>query len=208
MKIFRIEGKKVALSPILSDSNSVSLYTKWLSNPEVNKWIAHNGTVCTFEEEERWAKDTSKSLKFSIFSLINTAGLTVENGQLIGTATIHRQADSLNFSLGICIGDTSYHNLGLGTETVQLLLSHCFNELHAHRVILSLVRDNVKAYKCYKKAGFKVCGVEHEASWLNGSYHDIIYMEFLDRDYFSKYGEPAKATPVQLTEEDLDYLKI
>lgn len=208
MDFLRIKGEKVALSPIMTDYNSVSFYRKWMCDPEINKWIGHNGTVPSFEAEEKWAKDTSDSFKFSILSLISPIGLEAKEPLLIGTAAIHKQPDPLTFSLGVCIGEVSYHNKGLGTEVMQLLLSHCFNELHAHRVILSLNRANVKAFKCYKKAGFKVCGVAHDARWVNGAYCDVIHMEILDRDYFSKYGEPAKATPVQLTEEDLDYLKI
>ena len=88
-----------------------------------------------------------------------------KNHNLIGNCDIRKEKGNRNYSLGICIGEQDSRNKGIGTEVIHLLIKFCFEELGAHRVCLTLNGDNLRAKRCYEKAGMKECGREHETSW-------------------------------------------
>ena len=81
--------------------------------------------------------------------------------------------------LGIYIGEADGRNKGYGTEAIKMLVKFAFTELNAHRVTLNVVADNVRAVKCYTKAGFTQNGVAHDEVYYNGKFHDLISMEIL-----------------------------
>lgn len=86
----------------------------------------------------------------------------------------------------IDIGEKDYWGMGYGTEALKILLEYAFLELNLHRVSLRVFSFNEKAIHIYNKLGFRKEGVMRESLYRNGTWHDIIMMGVLKRDYLSK----------------------
>ena len=107
--------------------------------------------------------------------------------QVIGTASlVDINIACRNALLGINIGDEKYRHGGRGTEAIKLLLDFAFYTLGFHNVGLYAFEYNTEAIECYRKLGFTECGRTRETRWAQGKYWDAIYMDMLDREWFSK----------------------
>jgi RimJ/RimL family protein N-acetyltransferase len=89
-------------------------------------------------------------------------------------------------TLGIMIGKNDEREKGYGTEAIKLLLDYAFNHLNLNNIMLELLDTNERAKKCYLKCGFKELGVRKQSHYLEGIYHDSIYMQILKEDFKRK----------------------
>lgn len=60
--------------------------------------------------------------------------------------------------LGITIGERAYWGRGYGAEAVRLLIEHLIGREGFRRVHLKTLTWNWRAYRCFEKAGFALCG--------------------------------------------------
>lgn len=176
--IVRLKGDNINLCTFRNDPEAVMAYTRWMNNEDINMWINKNDKVISYIEELNWVEKQSSDIRFNI--------VTKENNVLIGTCSIGTRRTCRNVSLGICIGETEYLNNGYGTEAIKMLIKFAFEELNVHRVELTVLAENERAIKCYTKAGFKICGTDHEIVFFKGHYCDLHHMEILEQDYFKK----------------------
>lgn len=177
MKYFKkIIGDKVYLSPLRIEDSEI--YVKWLNDENVAKYTHQLPKNHTIESERDWIENSNKNGEY-VFGIIKQ-----ENDELIGNCGINKiNYNDRTATLGIFIGEDKERNNGYGTETINLLLGYCFDILNFHNVDLDVLSFNERAIACYKKAGFVECGRRHEAYFYNGTYHDIISMEILEKDY-------------------------
>jgi len=84
------------------------------------------------------------------------------------------------------IGDTNYRNRGIGTEAKSLLLEYGFNTLNLNRVYCSVTSDNKDWINSLQKLGFKIEGLEKEASFRDGEYRDKMMLGLVKADWLSK----------------------
>jgi RimJ/RimL family protein N-acetyltransferase len=61
--------------------------------------------------------------------------------------------------LGITIGDRRYWGQGYGSDAVQALVKLVFREKALRRVFLHTLEWNVRAQRCFQKAGFMPRGL-------------------------------------------------
>jgi RimJ/RimL family protein N-acetyltransferase len=87
------------------------------------------------------------------------------------------------------LGEKDEWNQGYGTETMTLLLQHCFNTLNLNRVFLQVYAQNERAKQAYKKAGFIEEGRLREAVYKHGNYDDLIVMSALRSEWTLKIKE-------------------
>lgn len=84
------------------------------------------------------------------------------------------------------IGDINYRNRGIGTEAKNLLLEYGFNTLNLNRVYCSVASDNKDWISSLQKLGFKIEGLEREASFRDGKYKDKVMLGILKVDWLAK----------------------
>jgi RimJ/RimL family protein N-acetyltransferase len=89
--------------------------------------------------------------------------------------------------LGIVLGEKKHWGNGFGTDAVRLILGFAFRELNLHRVELDVYDYNVRAIRCYEKAGFRREGTLRDALFRDGAYHDVFRMAVLHSE-FSRSG--------------------
>ncbi|MBQ3474660.1 MAG: GNAT family N-acetyltransferase [Bacilli bacterium] len=172
----KLESERIYLSPMsLEDVND---YTKWMNDRKVTDNIHSTSKVITTIGEKEWVEKLMQrgGHTFAIVSkdndkLIGNCGL-MDTDYKDGTSTI-----------GIFIGEEEYRGKGLGTEVINLLLDYGFNNLRLHNINLGVFSFNERAISCYKKLGFKEYGRRHECYYLDGKWHDEIWMEILEDEY-------------------------
>ncbi len=84
------------------------------------------------------------------------------------------------------IGDTSYRNRGIGTEAKNLLLEYGFNTLNLNRIYCSVISDNKDWISSLQRLGFKIEGLEREASFRDGEYRDKVMLGLIKVDWSAK----------------------
>lgn len=181
MKYFKkIEGEKIYLSPINIDD--IELYTKWLNNYKITNSIGMSSTLLGVEKEKNIIEDMIKSgYNFSIIS--KEKDKLLGNISLFDINQIHRNA-----MCGIFIGEEENHNKGYGKEALKLLLTYGFNTLNLNNVMLKVYAFNKRAIACYAKTGFKLIGIRRKVYFLNGEYHDELFMDILAEEFKNIYN--------------------
>lgn len=71
---------------------------------------------------------------------------------------------------------------GYGTEATRLMLDYAFDVVGVHRVTLEVFDFNKRAQRVYEKCGFVREGVQREALYWDGQWHDTIDMAVLAGD--------------------------
>lgn len=80
--------------------------------------------------------------------------------------------------IAIKISEISYQGKGLGEEALSLFIDYLVSEFGLNKIEIDTIHDNIRAYRLYKKLGFKE--VERiKDYWTDdqGIKHDIIFME-------------------------------
>ena len=181
MKYFKkIVGDRLYLSP--TSAEDVELFTQWLNDFQTTDYIGRSGYITTTLNEQEYLENRSKK-DMASFCIV-----TLEEDKLIGTISLeHIDLINRDAILGIFIGDGNYRNQGYGTEAIKLILDYGFNYLNLHSIKLDVMDFNQRAQKCYQKCGFKECGRQREAYYLNGKYYDIMSMDILKKEYEGNY---------------------
>ena len=174
MKYFKkIEGERVYLSPM--NIEDAEIYTKWLNDPEIVKYLSLRNSLVSVYGERDYIEAFSK-VEF------NLCIVKKDNDELIGNIGLN-DVDYKNGTaeLGIFIGEQENLGKGYGSEAIKLLTNYAFKELRLHSIYLRTYDINERAQKSYEKCGFKEFGRRHESIFLDGKYHDVIYMELINK---------------------------
>lgn len=135
----------------------------------------------TREGHENWIRtmiDTGRAVQLMICEL--------GSGRPLGSVYIrdidrgHNKAE-----YGIFIGVPEARGRGLGTAAARLMLRYCFEEEGLHRIYLRALAENRRAVRSYEKAGFVQEGCLREDVYIDGKYHDIVWMAAVRQDSLS-----------------------
>ena len=153
-----------------------------MNNFEVTDYTGRSSSLMTIEAEKSWMNNVLNNNE-PLFSIIKS-----ENDELIGNIGLMK-IDNIRrtATLGIMIGEDKNRNKGYGTESIKILLDYGFNYLNLNNIMLEVFSFNERAIKSYKKAGFKEIGRRRKSYFLNGKYHDEIYMDILAEEFTESY---------------------
>lgn len=112
------------------------------------------------------------------------AWIVEHEGRLLGEVRL----DGLNqrdarARLAIGFYNPAKLGIGLGRETVGLILAHAFGALELHRVDLRVLAYNTRAIRCYASCGFVVEGRERDAALVDGVWYDDVIMAILAPEF-------------------------
>lgn len=172
-------GNNIFLSPLRSDDEAINCYMRWINENEILPWLGRNNQTITWEQEKEWAKGIQNNHYNHYFNIVERS-----NNKIIGNCEISIIKGTRNASLGILIGEKECRDKGYGTRVIKALIEFGFNQLNVHRIKLTANSDNIRAIKCYEKAGMIICGREHETQWYNGKWCDTIHMEILEQNFY------------------------
>jgi RimJ/RimL family protein N-acetyltransferase len=84
---------------------------------------------------------------------------------------VHRSAD-----IGIRIGEEKNRGQGFGKEALAMALDYCWRHLNLNRVGLTVFRNNPRAIRAYKTAGFRLEGRLRKFLFIDGAWVDVLLM--------------------------------
>lgn len=173
-KVVFYRGERIDLRPI--EPTDEPLLRRWVNDPAIRCWLNSTGPVNQVRELE-WIQSLGRDKEHVVLGIVARA-----EDRLIGTVGLDRiDPIARRATLGISIGERTYHNRGYGTEAVGLALRWGFEELNLRRIELQVLATNIRAIRCYQKAGFVLEGCRRDHFYRGGQYVDE-YLFALLRD--------------------------
>jgi RimJ/RimL family protein N-acetyltransferase len=180
-----IYGERIRLRAV--EREDVKKFCVWVNDPEVTRHLMLYLPLSTVDEENWFDAMTKREQSEKPLAIEIRAGdgwKMIGNCGVFGIDMVSRLGE-----LGIMIGEKDEWNKGYGTETMSLLLRHCFETLNLNRVHLHVYAENLGGKRAYEKAGFVVEGCLREAIYKRGKYDDVIVMSVLRSEWILRKKE-------------------
>jgi RimJ/RimL family protein N-acetyltransferase len=180
-----IYGERVRLRA--AEREDVKSFCVWVNDPDVTRYLSLYLPMSTVDEENWFNAMTQRSQSEK------TLVIEVRDGngwKMIGNCGVF-DIDPVSRlgEIGIMLGEKDEWNKGYGTETMLLLVNHCFETLNFNRTYLRVYAENQRAKRAYEKAGFVEEGRLREAAYRQGKYDDVIIMSVLRSEWIARMKE-------------------
>jgi RimJ/RimL family protein N-acetyltransferase len=152
-------------------------YSKWLNDDEVIKYLGSQDKPSLVEEKKIIREKLKLNDKLNLTIVLNNKPIGFSNLKFF-------PADSA-VKIGLTIGDKSKWGNGFGPEVLKFIIDWLFVKKKFNRIQLEVFEDNKKAYKIYKKLGFKREGKRRMCHWnkITKKYDNEIIMSILKSEY-------------------------
>ena len=167
---FSIQSKNVMIRPL--ERKDIEQLRLWRNDPEKTKYLRQIGKI-TYQMQEQWFENYLKNPDEITFAIDETEELK----RLVGSVSLYNFRGQVAEAGRIQIGDGSAHGRGIASISMALISKIGFGKLGLKKIVASVHRENIAAYKSYMKIGFHVVGC-HQASM--GGIEDEI--ELTERD--------------------------
>ena len=175
-----IEGEHVRLRKL--EKTDLPTLHGWMNDREVMAWarFSPDHMVSLTALEKEFEKELSGEDRERLTLLVEEK----ESGRPIGWCTARTwDRKHVRANVGIGLGEKELWGRGYGTEAVNLLLGIVFDQQAWHRAELYTLAANERAIRSAEKSGFHRCGLEHESTYYDGAYHDVVVMEQLKSEW-------------------------
>lgn len=157
------------------DAAAVIAYTQELTEePGINIALWPGEFTLTVAEEEQFISNCASSDN-SLF-LISEA-----HGRIVGVLTLSggtRKAFRHSANLGMSVA-ADWRGKGVGSALMQAAIDWARSTGVLRRIELCVLTRNTAAIHLYQKFGFEVEGCRRQALYLEGEYHDDLWMGLL-----------------------------
>lgn len=151
---------------------------EWRRDPELATFDAarpYNGSlreyISIFNDELSYPSPYRKTIAVEDFDGTHIGNVMYYN------ADFHRRETEI----GITIGLREYWSRGYGTDLMRTFAGYLFDTLKLDRIYLKTLDWNVRAQRCFEKAGFTRYGVSRRGEY------NFILMELRRADYYGEY---------------------
>jgi len=175
MKKVILKTKRLKLRTVkIEDSPE---YHKWFNDDEVIKFLSSQDKP-SLKEVKKKIKDRLKK------DDILTLSILFKN-EVIGFANLKFFSKYNYVVVGATIGDKNKWGNGFGPEALKFIVDWLFEKKKVNRIELEVYEDNLRAYKIYKKLGFKKEVKRRQAHWnlITKKYDNEITMSILKSEY-------------------------
>ncbi len=181
-RVERLIGSRIVLRECTS-SDCVHIH-RWWNDQQTTLWMGRRFRRPTTIEErkEGLEKVINQPPEGSVYFAIADKGTLAYIGGIDLTSIDWTDKNAV---LSIVIGDEANRNKGYGSEAIQLLLRHAFQEMKLHKIELNVSAKNEQALRCYMKNGFQIEGRKRDHDFVKGEYCDEIQMGILESEYRS-----------------------
>lgn len=164
-----LEGSRVTLAP-LRPEDSVPMF-EWINDREL-VLLSSSFEPVAEEDHRRWFERIQSDPGVEIFAI-----RLREDDSLVGSCQLRGiDRERGRCELQIRIGDRRAWGRGYGTEAVELLVRHGFEDLALRRIELEVFATNKQAIGAYEKAGFRREGVQRGGAVIEGEPVDVVGM--------------------------------
>ena len=107
----------------------------------------------------------------------------VGNGTLVGVISLQKiDRNNKNAQISYWIGK-NYWNLGIATESINLLIRYAFWVLRLHKVYANVLATNRASIRVLEKNGLKKEGVLKHSVYKDDKFHDVVLYYKLNRRF-------------------------
>lgn len=154
----------------------------WRSDPELARYDATPPVRASFRDYQRswWFDLCFTDVARRSFAVEDEEGRHIGNVMYYNVDPQRGEAE-----LGISIGDRRCWSQGYGTDAVAAMVRVIFRSTGLRRLYLHTLSWNLRAQRCFQKAGFVPCGT----AWRNG--HTFVVME-LRREWLEAHRLPQR----------------
>lgn len=155
--INNLNDKNVSLRRLCNNNDDYKLLEKWYQKEYV--YLYFEQRMLSFDEiKEKYYNRTLENSDIPVYIIeydnkpigIIQYKLLKDNDKKMYDIDL----DSV-YELDIFIGDSNYHNLGIGKITIDLMCNYLFDNLNAKAIIMCPMENNYRAIRCYEKCIFK-----------------------------------------------------
>jgi len=181
-----MDGEHVRLRKL--ERADLPLLHRWYNDADVMAWARfspdHMRSLEALEKE--YAQELSgEEDERATFVIEDRA-----SGTPIGSCVMRTwDRKHVNTTVGILLEKDRWGQ-GYGTEAMVLLLRIAFDHQGWHRADLWTLAENERAIRSFEKAGFRLVGVEREATYSDGRYKDVALMEQLKAEWDARTRTP------------------
>jgi ribosomal-protein-alanine N-acetyltransferase len=155
-----LETERLILRPLSIDDLDV-VYTRWASDPRVNKYMIYP-LYKSREDGREWLESLYKDDDKKDFGFVDKA-----TGELIGSGGIYYHADIDVWSIGYNLS-YDYWNKGLVTEAMQRIIAWARENFEVHCIAGTFAVGNIGSQRVMEKLGMTFYE-DTEYSKLDGS---------------------------------------
>jgi diamine N-acetyltransferase len=175
-----MQGTFVTLRAL--EESDLPLVRQWNFDPEITLYFTSRWPV-SMAEQKKWfdaqVNDASKK------RLIITDKATQQPIGMLGIMQIDHL--NKNCEIGITVGDRAYWGQPHAWEAMQLTLKFLFIQFNMHLVYLRAMQDNERAIAWLEKFfGFTRNGVLRDMVFVNGAYHNWVWMSITQAEFASR----------------------
>tara|TARA_A100001015_G_scaffold317582_1_gene434969 strand:+ start:1409 stop:1987 length:579 start_codon:yes stop_codon:yes gene_type:complete len=157
----------------INDADKDKQSWKWLNNKNITLYMNKNNVNNTPKKQEKFINkiiDSKKDLMFAI--------CTYQDNEHIGNVGLHNiNLEKKNSQFGILIGETKFHNLGIGTLVWKNVVAYGFNKLNLKSIYTKIFSENLPSLKIAKKVGFVVTSKYKKEILKDNKYYDRFALE-------------------------------
>ena len=165
-------GKKVRLRPI--EPYDVPLLLRWINGSAALEWLQPRLPL-TQRQEQAWAARAATDPQMPTFIIQTLRGVDI--------GVLGLQLESNRGIFGIAIHEPRYWSQGYGQDAVQVMVDAAFRVLPLQRIELLVLPQNLRALRCYEKAGFTREGLLRRYIYNRGKAQDMIIMSILHSEW-------------------------
>lgn len=154
----------------------------WRMDPDIADMVVGPRRYVSLSTEKEWV---SRMIAEHEKGSQQRWSICLKDGEkMIGMCSLHT-IDHINRTCltGLLIGDKNYWGMGVGKKAYTSTLDHAFVQLNMNSVRGNIISTNIVSLKMHEGMGFNIDGIQRQASYKNGSYHDLIMISLLRSEY-------------------------
>lgn len=165
----KLMGSRVYLR-VLEVTDATEEYSRWLSDPEVNRFLAtKSATVSQLKQYIMTKNQKNDCVLLGIF--------LKDSDDMIGTIKLeYVHYGKGTADIAIMLGDRNHAGKGFGGEAMKTLIEYAFADLGLSEITLGVVVQNAGAVHAYEKLGFKETGRKLGVVEYGGNRYDQMTM--------------------------------
>ena len=174
-----LKGKVVYLR--LFEPNDFEKTYQWHNDYDLMNSTCGNYRFVSKEIEQKWVQSKSENNQKDIYLTI----CAIENDEMIGWYSINN-IDYINRKCdcgGVLIGDKRYRDGEAYIEAGTIAFRYIIYELNMNRVGGACLLENIMSRAEMESSFWILEGIERQAIYKNGKYHDICHYSILRDEY-------------------------
>lgn len=169
-----LRGRIVGLRPI--EPGDLPLLTKLANDPPVRQLVVGWDWPVPAFRQESWLQESAKSTSTCRLAVVDLASAAPIGMTGLWDIDWHNRS-----ALSAVKLDAAVSPRGAGTDTVMLVNAWAFYEVGLRRLWGAILPFNAASLNLYvRKCGWSIEGVEREAIFRDGEFHDLIKVALLE----------------------------